>query len=190
MPIATLSKEDMIKTVVVAAIICVTSSAGCAAEIVAKAETGAWTISVIAEGGEWDPSCTLKLVAETDKIKREMSLKRESVSCALFGLGHLYAGQGPDRGSMIVFFEAARGGDGDHSGPIVEIFKLTKQGLQKLGEHELLDATYHRKNEQITSVTGTVVFSLCYACDGPDGTDLYIPAQVTIGPAWSSILIR
>lgn len=69
--------------------------------------------------------------------------------------------------------------------------RLTKKGLKKLGEQELFDATYHRKDEQITKVTGTVLYSLCDVCDGPDASDpadnFYIPAKITAGQTSISV---
>mgnify|MGYP001618853482 CR=1 FL=1 len=171
-------------------------SIGFAVDVVAKASAWGGTFSVNAEGDAWDKSCKLTLMANTydkagNKLKREISLKREGVNCALHGPVHIYAADTSDRESVIVFFEASRGGDGDHSGPIVEVFKLTmtNSNFQKLGEEELFDATYHRKNEQITSVTGTVLYSLCQYCDGPSDTedDFYIPAIMTIGQSDISV---
>jgi hypothetical protein len=114
-------------------------------EIVARTQTGQWIISVIAVGDSWNETCALNLVAETYQLKREISLKRPNVKCALFGPIQVTA-TAKDLDSTLVFFEAAHGGDGDHSGPIIEVFKLTKQGFQKLGEQEMFDASYQRKN--------------------------------------------
>jgi hypothetical protein len=180
------------KTILVAAMLALAPTMGFTADIIAKAGTWGWTLSVIDEGSEWAPSCKLELVAETYKVKRVISLKRDNHNCALFGPVHLYAAEAPNHESAIVFFESARGGDGDHSGPIVEVFALTRQGFKKLGEQELFDATYHRANEQITSVTGKVLFSLCDVCDGPEAAEdednFYIPVKITIGP--TGILVK
>jgi hypothetical protein len=173
----------MIKTTVIAVILAIIPTMVFSAEVVAKAGTWGWKLSVISEGDPWGNSCKLKLVADTYKLKHEVSIKRKGLNCALFGPVHLYAAETLDHNSVTVFFEAARGGDGDHSGPIVEAFKLTKKALKKLGEQELFDATYQRKDEQITFVTGTVLYSLCDVCDGPDASDpvdnFSIPAKIT-----------
>jgi hypothetical protein len=181
----------MIKTTIIAAILTMIPSVVFSAEVVAKAGTWGWKLAVISDGDPWESSCKLRLVADTYQLKHEVSIKRKGVNCALFGPVHLYAAETPDHNSVTIFFEAARGGDGDHSGPIVEAFKLTKKGLKKLGEHELFDATYNRKDEQITSVTGTVLYSLCDICDGPDASDpadnFYIPAKITTGQTGISV---
>jgi hypothetical protein len=193
----------MIKTIMVVLLIGLLPSIGFASDVVAKVKTWGWTFTVNVEGDPWEKSCKLNLVADTYKLKREISLKREGVNCALFGPVHIYAAEACDRESVMVFFEAARGGDGDHSGPIVEVFKLTLSGFKKsgeyvfsgatfkkLGEYQLFDATYHRKDEQITSVTGTVLYSFCDTCDGPDGSpeeNFYIPVKMIIGTAGISV---
>ncbi len=181
----------MIKTAFIAVILAIIPSIGFTAEVVAKAKTWNWTLSVIAEGDAWEKSCKLELIADAYQIKHEISLKRKGNNCALYGPVHLFAAEAPDHNSIIAFFEAARGGDGDHSGPLVEVFRLTKQDLKKIGEQELFDATYHRKNERITAVTGTVLYSLCDSCDGPEVADpadnFYIPARMTISQAVISV---
>jgi hypothetical protein len=181
----------MIKFMIIAVIIGLSPSIGLASEVVAKTRTWAWTFTVTSEGDPWDKSCKLKLVADTYQLKREINLKKKDVNCALFGPVNMYAAEAPDRESTMLFFEASRGGDGDHSGPIVEAYRLTRAGFKKLGEQELFDATYHRKDEQITSVTGTVLYSFCESCDGPDATDpadnFYVPAKITIGSTGFSI---
>jgi hypothetical protein len=131
------------------------------------------------------------LIAENYLFKREISLKEAHVNCALFGPVHVIAAESNDRKSTLVFFEAARGGDGDHSGPIVEVYKLTNQGFQKLGEQQLFDATYHRRDKQITAVTGAVLYSFCDTCDGPESSDpednFYISAKLMISSTGISV---
>jgi hypothetical protein len=95
------------------------------------------------------------------------------------------ASDSENRESTYVFFEAARGGDGDHSGPIVEVFRLNKQGFKKLGEQELFEASYHRTGQVITSVTGKVLFSFCNVCDGPEAGEpadnIFVPVRISVG---------
>jgi hypothetical protein len=162
-----------------------------ASEIVAKARTGQWKISVITDGDSWKDDCSLNLIAETYQLKRETTLKRAHVNCALFGPVHVIAAESNDGKSTLAFFEAARGGDGDHSGPIIEIYRLTNHGFQKLGEQQLFHATYHRKDKEITAVTGAVLYSLCYTCDGPDASDpednFYISTKIMISSTGISI---
>ncbi len=162
-----------------------------ASEMIARARTGQWIISVITDGNSWKDDCSLKLTAENYQFKREISLKRAHVNCALFGPVHVIASESNDPKSTLVFFEAARGGDGDHSGPIVEVYKLTNHGFQKLGEQQLFDATYHRKDKEITAVMGAVLYSLCNSCDGPEASEpednFYISARIVISSTGISI---
>lgn len=153
--------------------------------IIAKTRTWEWWLSVISTGDAWNEGCKLMLIAENYQAKREVSLKRKGVNCALFGPSQLLSTDAEDRMSTLVIFEAMRGGDGDHSGPIVELYSLTRQGFRKLGEQELFEASYLRKNEQIYAVTGKVLFSLCFDCDGPESSDsednIFVPVRLTIG---------
>src|SRR5712692_11651562 len=104
------------------------------ADVLAKASTWTWSVSVESTGDPWKDDCTLRLVAETYQLKRETNMKRKGVNCALFGPIGLNVSDTQNREETYVFLEAARGGDGDHSGPIVEVYRLNKQGFKKLGE--------------------------------------------------------
>jgi len=73
------------------------------------------------------------------------ALRETALNCALFGPVHVIASEPMIVNPTLVFFEAARGGDGDHSGPIIEIYRLTNHGFRKLGEQQLFRATYQRK---------------------------------------------
>ena len=110
-------------------------------------------MSVESIGEPWKDDCTLKLVAETYQLKRDINIKRQGVNCALFGPIGIAVSDTENREETYVFLEAARGGDGDHSGPIVEVYRLSKLGLKKLGENELFEASYQRSGQAITSVT-------------------------------------
>lgn len=159
------------------------------ADVVAKMTTGEWEISVFFDGSPHGKDCQLDLVGETYQIKKKISLKKTGgqhsaeTECSLFGSVQIVASPSPDLKSTYVIVEAARGGDGDHTGPILTIFQLTKNGFQKLGEREFFDATYHRQYQKINSITGSVYFTFCSVCDGPsvDEDDFYVPAKITIG---------
>ncbi len=107
------------------------------------------------------------------------------VSCSFFGPVTILASESSDFKLTHVFIEGARGGDGAHSGPIVGIYALDEDALRKLGEQEFFDATYQRKEGEIVSVSGKVLFSFCDVCDGPDaaeeGDNIFVPAVITFG---------
>lgn len=175
----------IVKRLMLVASLALLPTGGFAGEIIAKDKTWWWSVSVNADGNSWDKSCKLKLTAETHQNKQEINIKREFYNCGLYGPVHLHsAAESLENESSLVFLEAARGGDGDHTGPIVEVFKLTRNKIKKLGEQELFDAIYYRKGEQIKYVTGSVVFDLCESCDGPEVSlpedTFYIPAKMTI----------
>jgi len=155
----------------------------------AKVKTGEWDISVVSYGDTYSKSCRLELLGETYQLKQVISLKQQGLrgsadsGCKLFGPVQVFASPAPDYKSTYVIVEAARGGDGDHTGPLLAIFQLTKNGFHKLGEKELFDAIYHRKNNAITEISGNVYFTFCDVCDGPsEGEyDFYVPAKITFG---------
>ncbi len=128
-------------------------SASAVADVLVQARTWTWRVSVESIGEPWKDDCTLKLVAETYQLKRDINIKRQGVNCALFGPIGIAVSDTENREETYVFLEAARGGDGDHSGPIVEVYRLSKLGLKKLGENELFEASYQRSGQAITSVT-------------------------------------
>jgi len=155
------------------------------ADVLAQARTWTWKVTVESTGEPWKDDCTLNLVAETYQLKRDTNIKRQGVNCALFGPIGIAASDTENREETYVFFEAARGGDGDHSGPIVEVYRLNKQGFKKLGEKELFEASYQRSGQAITSITGRVLFSFCSVCDGPEAGEpldnINVPVRLTIG---------
>lgn len=155
------------------------------ADVMAKARTWTWRVAVESTGDSWKNDCKLQLIAETYQLRRETSLRRQGVNCALFGPVSIAVSDTENRESTHVFFEAARGGDGDHSGPVVEVYRLNKQGFKKLGEQELFEASYHRTGQVITSVAGKVLFSFCNVCDGPEASEpadnIFVPVRITVG---------
>jgi hypothetical protein len=173
------------KRTFLAFILMFTWSASSVADVVAKASTWIWRVSVESTGDAWADNCTLKLVAESYELKRDTSIKRQGVNCALFGPVGIAVFDAESRKEAYAFLEAGRGGDGDHSGPIVEVYRLSKQGVEKLGETELFEASYLRSGQVITSVTGKVLFSFCDVCDGPESSEplenIYVPVRLTIG---------
>lgn len=156
-----------------------------AAELIAKTHTWSWDVTVERHGDPWKDDCKLLLVANGFKGRHQISLKDKGVHCALFGPVQVLASETSDRNTAYVFFEAMRGGDGDHSSPIVEVFSLTQGGLRKLGGQSLNEASYRRKGETFVSVTGNVVYSFCDVCAGGQSgdpeMDFAIPVRVTIG---------
>jgi len=160
-------------------------SAPSTAEVIAKTHTWSWNVTVERHGDAWKEDCQLLLIADGFKGHHQTSLKLKGVYCALFGPVQVLASETSDRNTAYVFFEAMRGGDGDHSSPTVEIYSITKGGLRKLGEQSLNEASYKRKGETFVSVTGNVVYSFCDVCAGGQSADpeldFAIPVRVTIG---------
>lgn len=155
------------------------------AETLATTKTLMRKFTLDAIGDPWSKDCDLILSSEEHKGKAKVSLKQASGLCALFGPVKLYATDSADRKSSIVIVEAAIGGDGDHSGPILQIFSLGKNVFRKLGEQELFDAEYKQTDGSFTSSEGKVLFSFCDVCDGPDAAapkdNIYVPAKLTLG---------
>ena len=155
------------------------------AEVVAKARAWTWDVSVESSGEPWNKDCSLKLVADTNQLKHETSIKQGEDDCLLYGPVSVIVSARLAGEEAHVFVEAARGGDGSHSGPIIEAFRLTKQGFTKLGEQELFDASYRRSGDLVTAITGRILFSLCDVCDGPEVADpadkIFVPVRLTLG---------
>jgi len=156
-----------------------------AAELIAKTHTWSWDVTVERHGDPWKDDCKLLLIANGFKGRHQISIKDKGVHCTLFGPVQVLASETSDRNTAYVFFEAMRGGDGDHSSPIVEVYSLTKSSLRKLGEQSLNQASYKRKGETFVSVTGNVVYSFCSVCAGGQSgdpeLDFAIPVRMTIG---------
>ncbi|HEY5995257.1 MAG TPA: hypothetical protein VIU46_11740 [Gallionellaceae bacterium] len=154
------------------------------AELVARAQTGPWQLSIEAEDATSD-DCSVNLVADNHSYEHKISLKRKGGGCSFFGPVMIFGTNSPDYKLTHVFVEGARGGDGDHTGPIVEVFAVNEHGIKKLGEQELFDASYQRKDGEVVSISGKVLFSLCDACDGPDAAgardNIFVPAVITFG---------
>jgi hypothetical protein len=155
------------------------------AETLAKTRTWSRQFVLEALGDPWKKDCDLVLSGDGFNSKAKISLKQTSGLCPLFGPVMLFATDSADRKSSIVFVEAAHGGDGDHSGPILDVYSLRNSEFKKLGSQELFDANYQRIDGTIVSVTGKVLFSFCDVCDGPDAAGLddniFVPAILTIG---------
>ncbi len=163
------------------------------ADTLVKAHVPSWNVSVETTASDATDDCGLQLVAKGYQGWQSINLKRESVVfCSFFGPVMILASESHDYKLTHVFVEGARGGDGDHTGPIVEIYALDEKALRKLGEQELFDAVYQRKNGEITSVSGSVLFSFCDVCDGPEaaeeGNNFFVPAVITFG--CSGICVR
>jgi len=155
-----------------------------AGQIVARMQMGRYTLSVISKGEAHTEKCELNLVAEAYKFRRSMTLKRSYYNCALYGAVRLAGSDVSDKGSTFVFLEAARGGDGDHTGPVVEVFGLSPKGFKKIGEVELFDATYVREDGSISEVTGKLRFDFCDVCDGPEVSPhkVFVPVRFSVRP--------
>lgn len=162
-----------------------TSACAANAEILAKVHTPSWDVSVVLHGNPTSEGCVLFLSADSHRGHAKIDLKQPWHRCDLFGPVMLLATDSADYQVTHVFLEAARGGDGDHTGPIVEVYELTSKGFRKLGQQELFEASYHRKGQEFDSVSGTVLFSFCDVCDGPDAAEpednIFVPAVLTIG---------
>ncbi len=155
------------------------------AEIVAKTETYVWTLSLELSGDEYSDKCSLNLVANTYKQTFKASLKHKYYNCNLYGPTQIIAGPIQRYSEFLVITEAAIGGDGDHTGPILRFFKLNSKGLVQIAEKEVFDAIYFRKDGNLTKVTGSILFSFCDVCDGPDAArprdNFFVPVQITLG---------
>lgn len=156
---------------------------------IARTELGRYTLSLESSGSPYIDKCDLNLVADAHDFMRSISLRRSFYNCALHGGVQILGSLDAEGDSAAVFVEAARGGDGDHTGPIVEVFRLNHRGFQKLGEVELFDATYVRDGGRISLVTGKALFDFCDVCDGPDASrdKLFIPVQVNVLPGGLTI---
>lgn len=178
-------KAKTMKSVLLASLVLLSWATPSAADVIAKNHTWSWNVSVERHGEPWKDDCKLALVGEGFQGRHQISLKQKGYYCALFGPVQILASDTEDRKTTYVFFEAARGGDGDHSSPIVEIFSLNRDGLRKLGEQKLNEASYKRKGETFISVVGNVIFSFCDVCAGGQSgdpeMDFTIPVRVTIG---------
>jgi hypothetical protein len=161
------------------------SSVASADNVLAFTRTPPWGLTILESGASHSSDCQVWLRASTNGAERRISLKREFFNCALYGPIALFATASKDYKRLSIVVEAARGGDGGHTGPILEFFSLDEQGLRKLGEQELFDASYVRRERQLTQVSGTALFSLCDTCDGPDVTspaeNIYVPVRITFG---------
>lgn len=161
-----------------------------AEEILARVQTGRYNLSIVASGVSNLENCQLNLVAEAHNLRRASNLRRSFYNCMLFGPIQITAGKVSQDGTAFVFVEAARGGDGDHTGPIVEVFHLSPAGFRKIGELELFDSTYPREEGNILVLSGKVLFDFCDVCDGPDASQdkIFVPVQVKILP--DSLTVR
>jgi hypothetical protein len=155
-----------------------------AGQLIARVELGRYTLSLVAIGDRYNEGCGLDLVAESHKFRRAVSLKHPIYNCATYGAVQVTASHLPGEETPLVFVEASRGGDGDHTPPIVEIFRLGLQGFRRIGRVELLDATYIRDGRRISALTGKVLFNFCDTCDGWEVSPavVFVPARVTILP--------
>jgi len=98
-------------------VLMLTWSESLVADVVAKARTWTWRVSVESTGEPWKDDCTLKLVAETYQLKRDTSIKQQGVNCALFGPIGIAVFDTENREETYVFFEAARGVTAITQGP-------------------------------------------------------------------------
>lgn len=156
------------------------------AHTLVKTHVSSWDVSIETTASRAADDCGLKLVAAGYQGRHQINLKRKSVVfCSFFGPVTILASESRDYKLTHVFVEGAHGGDGNHTGPIVEIYALDENALRKLGEQELFDAVYQRKNGEIVSISGKVLFGFCDVCDGPDAAgeedNILVPAVITFG---------
>lgn len=153
------------------------------ADTLAHAATPNWQFSIVGSDDDMSEDCTLTLVAQGKQGHHQVSLKEKYYGCSFYGPEKITAADAP--GGALVFVEGARGGDGDHTGPVVAVYRLTAKGFKKLGRQELFDAHYNRRNGRIVSVSGKVLFSFCGVCDGPDAAppedNIFVPAMLKPG---------
>ena len=161
-----------------------TASQAMAGEIVARSRTWAGSVTLESDGDVWLESCSLNLIAQFQQTTHRIGLKRPNSNCSLFGPVQLMLSETPDHRESLVIVEAARGGDGDHTGPLLEVFRVDKSAVRKLGEIELFSATYLRKGQEVKFIEGRRLFSLCTACDGPEAADpndnIFVPVRVSV----------
>ncbi len=162
-----------------------TSSNVVAAEILAKTITWGWVLTLETEGEIYTDKCSLDLVAFRYSKSYRVSLKDKSYNCVTYGPKQIIAGGSYSSDEFTIIVETAIGGDGDHTGQILNIFKLNPTGFTKIATQELFDATYERKNGEITSISGKILFSFCEVCDGPDAAEskdnFFIPVKIIFG---------
>lgn len=155
----------MISKILSAVIIILLPNLGLAAETIAKVTYRDSNYSVISEGRPWEKSCKLTFQTKNGQLKRELSIKREEHGCLMLGPVQLYVSASTDDLTTIIYLESDRGDDSGSTGPIIEAFESTRDSLKKIGEYELFDALFHRQEQQIASVTGNALFSLCDYCE-------------------------
>lgn len=162
----------------------VASSYAMAEEIVARSQTWAGSVSLVRDGSAWTDSCSLDLVAQFQQSHHRTQIKRATTNCSLFGPVQLILSEAQNHRDAVIIVEAARGGDGDHTGPLLEIFRIDKTAIQKLGEIELFSATYVRRAQEVQFIEGRLLFSLCTVCDGTEAADpnhnIFLPVRVSI----------
>jgi hypothetical protein len=157
----------------------------------ASVQVGSNVISVVSINS-WQDNCELNLLADGVQGKYEISLKENNAYCSMFGPVKLISAKRADQKKNIVIVQAARGGDGDHTGPILDVYSLSNNKFKKLGEQELFESGYKVRNDEILFITGKVLFSFCDVCDGPeaagDEDNIFVPAKITFG--CSGICVR
>lgn len=156
-----------------------------AEEVLASVQTDTNNFSLVSVGNPWSNDCDLLLFADSQHGKVSISLKQTNGMCSLFGQIKLVIAKGKNKRSDVVIVQAARGGDGDHTGPILDIYELKNGSFKKLGEQELFDADFHSDDKTISTITGKVLFDFCDVCDGPDldvaGGNIFVPVKITFG---------
>lgn len=138
-------------------------------------------IYILQEGDKYNKdACMLKLVEKTPNLTFEYDLKKQYFGCTMYAV-KLFADFNDEKESKKIFLESRFGGDGWHTGPIIQIFLVSLNGIDKLGEQELYDLQYIKKNNQIIAIEGNVLFSTCLMCDDPAGSpsdNFFIPTKI------------
>ena len=155
-----------------------------AAEILARVRTPPWIFTLERSGDGFDDKCTLELIGSQYQRTCRTSLKHEFYKCSVFGSIQIIASSSADFIESLVIVEAGRGGDGDHTGPILQVFKLRNGIYQRIGEQELFNAVYERKNGKIETIFGEILFNFCQVCDGPGASEvedrIFVPVRLRI----------
>ncbi len=86
--------------------------------------------------------------------------------------------------SELFIHQARFGGDGEHTGNVVKLFKITKKSISKIYEHELSTVKFVFDKGFLTKVNGYHRESLCHGCDGLDAAhpdDIFsVPLELDI----------
>ncbi len=156
-----------------------------AEEIFARTQMLGGTASLIGEkDSKWDESCSLELVVSYWQVEHRAQLRHPIVYCSLYGPVQIVSSETKDGNASLIFVEASRGGDGDHTGILIQAFWISQKEFKKLGEVELFSASYIRRRQKIQAIEGELQFSFSPSSPNLHYTnsrdDIYVPVRVTV----------